>query len=213
MAAPWRIHRRLWRRLLLALAVSAALHVALIGLLPEARHEPVGSGTLVGLLRPSQSEPAREAASGGDATSPRGLGKGAAKRGVQPARGVRRDPRLVTFSIGAEPAGTEIALPGEDPGRFASLENLDAAPELRAPIVVRDPRVAGPTAPYAEVRLLALVRNDGTVAAVVPLPDSASDDLRQAATEGVLHARFTPGRQGGRPVDSRVAVVVRFASD
>lgn len=222
-----------------ALAVSAALHGAALGLIPGRVHPPLPKPMpLLAQLRPlaSPSRPYSVLPSPQSLVPPPSTRD---KRTVRPPESLHRplqkqarpssEPKTNTAPVPAEnptppskPAPMAAPATSGPPSQSAAKENL---PETRVPPQVSAPEFAAaylhnPKPPYplsarrreesGTVRLKILVTPQGTAGRVELEQSSGSAALDQAALESVKGWRFVPARRGDEPIEAWVKVPVQF---
>jgi protein TonB len=224
------------RMLILTVAVSMAVHVLGIALLPGARklHEPVRRALDVFLARPAVPQPVAQ-----EPARPK------------PIERTRELPKPQKHTLREEPARKKVAAPEPEPRQVLTLPEPtapttfsvpQAVVEPAAPAVERKP-AAVPAAPAPResvatippifnaaylrnevrypliarrngvegtVRLKVLVTRDGRAAHVQLEQSSGSSALDSAALEAVRNWQFAPARRGQDTVESWVLVPVVF---
>lgn len=222
-----------------ALAVSAALHGAALGLIPGRVHPPLPEPMpLLADLRPLASPPQPHSV----LPSPQSSVPSPAtrdRRTVRPPETLHR-PLQKHARPSPEPKTNPVPVPAENPA-LSSKPDPRAAPATTgppSPSVAKEnlpetrvsPQVSAPefSAAYLHnpepryplsarrreesgtVRLKVLVTPQGTAARVELEQSSSSAALDQAAQETVKGWRFVPARRGDEPIEAWVKVPVLF---
>lgn len=210
-----------------ALAVSAALHGAALGLIPGRVHPPQPEPTpLLAQLRPLAPSPRpypvpppstrdRDAVRPPEPLqkqarpSPEPKTNPVPVPAENPTPASKPDPMAAPANIGPQsPTAAKENLPEARVSPQVSAPEFSAAylhnPEPRYPLSARRQEESG------TVRLKVLVTPQGTAARVELEQSSGSAALDQAAQETVKGWRFVPARRGDEPIEAWVKVPVRF---
>jgi len=206
------------RRLLLALAVSAALHLSLlytVRVAPPARQAPGGVFHAQLKLNDAPSQPRiaaprpraiRNAGAGGDA------GAGQAGPVEQPA--------AAAVPVGVAPPATgarellpAVEIPLALDTTWYPARQLDVFPQASTTPQPAYPEQASAEGVRGEVTLLVLVDEAGAVHEVSVVEAQPEGYFEEAAVAAFQRARFEPARKDGRAVRSRILVKVSFNPD
>lgn len=217
------------RRLLLALWVSLAVHVAVIGLVRIAPSGSPGGGETVLQVRldpaPAATEPAPveepdEGLQAADTLKPtETLGAAAQSNPVKPASAA--SATAVTPTPVA-PSALPPNPPASEPGRDAlsidpavdltyyTARQLDAQPVPRGEIDPVYPPEADRLRQSGSVRVQVKVEADGRVSAVEVVESTPPGVFDASAMEAFRAARFQPGQKAGRPVRALMLIEVTY---
>jgi periplasmic protein TonB len=115
----------------------------------------------------------------------------------------------------AEPAPaprqpTEETPESTTPESGAAAARIDTPPKPRRDIKPRYPSGARRRGEEGSVTLNVLIGADGRTRSATVTDSSGFAELDEAARRAVLEARFTPGRHGGRSVESQARLTVIF---
>ena len=230
--------RRRSRRPLLAwLALSLALHLALLAALPEPAHDDRRAVTRVLDVVLQQDEPPLAPASPqplqpaprDDSALRQPLARAAhGTQKPQPAQAVLSAPateaagdalsapgRLAVAAAPDRPEGLAAAAPPENEAPAAAAETAAISPPVFNAAYLRNPPpryplIARRNGEQGTVTLKVLVTRDGVPASVAVETSSGSPHLDSAALEAVRAWRFVPARRGSQPVEAWVLVPVVF---
>jgi protein TonB len=195
-------------RLALALALSVALHLLLlgrIGLQPGAEAGKAGVVLHARLAPPAQAGPVVPVID-------RPLAHPAAARETTPPAPVDTEPAAMPEAVAQleEAADAPLSLP--DPVHYPAAE-LDLYPRLLDPVrpawsePAREAHLAG------SVTLLVLVDENGHVTEATVVDADPAGVFDEVARAAFLHAAFAPAQKDGRRVRSRILVSVGFDPD
>jgi TonB family protein len=211
-----------WRRVLAALWFSAAVHLALMGLIKfrpmSPAHESVDS--LQVRLEGFNSEKSAEQSPPKDvATLAEQAVANAAKKPSPEKQAARQQTEAETGPATVQtpaPADKSHSLPQielpqwVDRAYYAVLE-LDS-PNLQPiqPIEPTDPQAGQPHPLSGYVRLLIKLEADGTVNEATVVESNLPQSYQQSALEAFGKAHFVPARKDGQPVRARFMVQLEF---
>jgi protein TonB len=205
-------------RLLLALALSTALHLSLIYGIAVGRSSFVPPSVIVArLASPATASPAETSAR----TDNRRGARIAAPALVQPdSEPTFRAIRDAPAEVGLERVAA--ALPRMDDSRLPSADvpllvdpawyeakDLDSYPQPLAPVQPIYPSSA--TDISGDVTLLLQVDEFGAVRQLSVVTSEPAGYFEEAALRAFQLARFAPAQREGHPVRSRIVIKVRFA--
>jgi len=200
-------------RLLLALALSAALHLSLIYGVAVGRSE-LGSANDVILARLQPAADARQ------------LGHITAARSAAPRRFIDTTPEAQDGASSSSAPPEPLPAPGvdyvRDDSRAPALEvptlvdptwytakDLDLYPQALAPV---DPPYPASVSDVAgEVTVLLAIDEFGVVQDSSVVTAQPPGYFEESAVRAFRLIRFAPAQRDGRPVRSRIVVKVRFA--
>lgn len=212
------VKRTLWERMTFAIALSLALHFAIvIGI--EGR--PSGPDAMASAPMTARLEPVGRIEPEPQAAEPKEELPAPAPV-EQPAQDEQPAPNQASTAahsaaVARKPQASEpspaIDIPViRDPTYYAA-RFLDVYPKPLGPIELRYPEQAAFTDLSGSVTLLLLIDDDGTlneVSVVEAKPAAIFDEAALAAFRGM---RFSPARKDGRAVRSRVQITVGFESN
>jgi protein TonB len=209
-------------RLLLALALSAALHLSLIyGIAvgpPQLGPAPALVAQLVPAATARASAAVVDASDAPAAPHPRTTAIPASSHGSVERSAVAKtgDASLAAASepIQQPPARPEeTTLPRADVPLLAdptwyTAQELDVYPRALAPMELAYPSTA--TSQTGEVWVLAMIDEWGGVRDVSLVKAEPAGDFEEPALQAVRTARFSPAQRDGRAVRSQIVVKLRF---
>lgn len=191
-------------RALLALAISVALHAAILLSAPGKPDGGVAADPDAGLraAAPAQLQilfqQATDAAADLATTLP-------AESAPLPENA---SPALIT---GSHPVtGRDGLLPLGTAARYYLPNELDARPQIRTRINPEYPKAAAEKGITAALTLRVFINEQGQVENVVAPGKSATDPFVAAAVAAFAAATYTPGIKDGKPVKSLLLIEVNF---
>ena len=198
-----------WRRLALACALSAAVHIALLSGVPV---NPTG-----GALNVVTTITARLVSAVAESAAQDELP--AAPAAELPAPALRDDPaaKPAASTAALKPASSPAATPStgldipliRDPVYYSPRE-LDAFPAALAPIQPACPETATAQRVNGQVRLLVLIDEFGLVNDASVLDAQPAGYFEEPTLAAFRAARFSPAQRQGHAVKSRATLLVKF---
>ena len=203
-------------RLLLALALSTALHLSLIYGIAVGPSNPIASSMILARLQPQAATPS----AGATVASQNGLRVAAPPSARPSVERAFEAPDDVSVKSRAEqvdlvPARIDDSrLPSADvpvlvDPTWYEAKDLDLYPRLLAPVQPAYPSSAQD--PSGDVTLLLQIDEFGAVQQVSLTMADPIGYFEDAALRAFQLARFAPAQREGRPVRSRIVIKVRFA--
>lgn len=202
-------------RVVVALAISLALHAALVlGVRGEAPGAATGSGTLDVWLVAESPLPRPAPAQANPVIHE------SARAETPPDSAPTAPPRPVHAGEATPPAEAVETAPRPDRGMplafdptYYPVRALDVPPVPRAPIEPVYPRGAEAERQTGLIRMVLRIEADGRVSAAEVIQAEPAGVFEDSARAAFLAARFSPGQRGGRPVRSQLLIEVRYDLD